>query len=79
MEITFEKYKKQIQTRLKEMDYNEDDFILIDGFVNQQLQNTLTGGIVVGGPSIPCVVVVDKTGKLHYLALKIVLPDISYE
>ena len=76
MEIAFEKYKKQIQARLKEMGYDEDGFVLIDGFVNQQLQNTLTGGIVVGGPSIP---VVDKTGKLHYLALKIVLPDISYE
>ena len=33
-------------------------FTLADGYFNQPLQNDLTGGLVIGGPSIPSVVVV---------------------
>lgn len=34
------------------------DFILADGFAREVLQDHLTGSLVVGGPSIPKVVVV---------------------
>lgn len=35
-----------------------NNFILADGFVNDLLQDNMGGGLVIGGPSIPEIVVV---------------------
>ena len=35
-----------------------NNFILADGFVNELLQETMGGGLVIGGPAIPEVVII---------------------
>jgi hypothetical protein len=52
-------------------------FTLIDGFAIQSIQ-AQSGGIVIGGNSIPMVVVVgNTTGRIYYFALKALLPALT--
>lgn len=37
---------------------NEKTFTLLDGYFNQSIQQTLTAGFIMGGPSVPSIVVV---------------------
>lgn len=51
---------------------------LIDGFVNQPLSLELSGSFVIGGPSIPMIMLVgEKSGRIYYFALKAILPEIK--
>jgi hypothetical protein len=50
---------------------------LVDGFFMQSFQDTLDG-IQLGGKSIPSIVLVGKdSGRLYFIALKALLPDIE--
>ena len=53
-------------------------FSLIRGFFMQPVQSSLSGGIVIGGPTIPVVGLVgNKSGQIYYYALKVLLPEID--
>lgn len=79
--IIFSEYKdrilKEITDRSTLLGINEPVSI-VDGFVNQPIQNELSGSIMIGGPTIPMVMLVgNKTGRVYYFALKALLPDIN--
>jgi hypothetical protein len=78
--IKFSDYKQKIidalNSRSSQLGIHEP-ITLIDGFINQPLQNELTGGFVIGGPAIPMIAVVGNSGRIYYFALKALLPDIS--
>ena len=47
------------------------EYILIDGFVNQPVYNQLSNNVVIGGPTIPMVVVANvQTGELRFFPAK---------
>ena len=49
---------------------------LIDGFINQPIQQELSGNIIIGGPTIPMIAVVGNTsGRIYYFALKALIPE----
>ena len=81
--INFEQYKQQIQLaieqRIKQKVISDSQgFILLDGFINIQLQKDMAGSIVIGGPSVPSVAVVGKSsGLIHTFALKVLIPNIQ--
>jgi predicted nucleic-acid-binding Zn-ribbon protein len=37
---------------------NEKNFTLLDGYFNQSIQQMLTPNLIIGGPSVPSIVVV---------------------
>ena len=59
--IKFSDYKQEIikalNSRPSQLGIHEPT-TLIDGFINQPLQNEFTGGLVIGGPAIPMIAVV---------------------
>jgi hypothetical protein len=51
---------------------------IIDGFVNQPLSMELSGSFVIGGPTIPMIMLIgNESGRIYYFALKAILPDIE--
>ncbi len=51
---------------------------IVDGFVNQPLSMELSGSFVIGGPSVPLVMLVgNDSGQIYYFALKAILPDVQ--
>jgi hypothetical protein len=49
---------------------------IIDGFVNQPLSMELSGSFVIGGPTIPMIMLIgDESGRIYYFALKAILPN----
>lgn len=59
---------------------NEKTFTLLEGYFNQSIQQNLTKGMVVGGPSIPSVVVVcNNCGYMsqHALGVLGLMPENS--
>jgi len=81
--INFEQYKERIQqaieSRIKQgLISDPQGFILLDGFINIQLQKEMAGAFVIGGPSVPSVAVVGKSsGLIHTFALKVLIPEIQ--
>ena len=56
----------------------ESEFLLVHGFTPLNVKSELSKIITVGGPSIPCVSIVDKkTGEIRLFALKALI-DVSY-
>jgi len=52
-------------------------FTLVDGFVMQTLQDN-PAGFVIGGKSVPMVMVVgNATGRVYYFALKALVPSVN--
>lgn len=50
---------------------------IVDGFVNQPLSMELSGSFVIGGPTVPMIMLVgEESGRIYYLALKAILPNI---
>jgi hypothetical protein len=78
--IKFEEYKQKIIAALGAKDNLgiTESVTLIDGFVNQPIQNELSGAFMVGGPAIPMIMLLgNNSGHIYYFALKAVLPDIK--
>lgn len=74
--VKFEEYKKRIsdaiQLKLKDAPIGgEKGFTLVEGFVMQPLSTEMSGNIMLGGPTIPLVVIVGNTsGRMYYFAVK---------
>jgi hypothetical protein len=49
---------------------------LATGFVNQMFSNELSNSFTLGGPTVPMVLLVGKSGQIYFFALKILLPEI---
>jgi hypothetical protein len=74
--IKFEEYKQRItdavQLKLRAVPITgENGFTLVDGFIMQPLSNEVSGNVIIGGPTIPLIVIVGNTsGRMYYFALK---------
>jgi len=81
--IVFSHIKPQLLMVLnKKEQYDElhlpEKTTIIDGFVNQPLSTELSGSFVIGGPSIPMIMLVgNESGRIYYFALKAILPSIE--
>jgi uncharacterized ParB-like nuclease family protein len=79
--IKFSDHKEAILKALKE----KKDFLkinepltLMEGFINQPICKELTGSFIVGGATIPMIVVVgNQSGKVYFFALKALLPELG--
>ena len=50
---------------------------IVDGFVNQPLSMELSGSFVIGGPTMPMIMLVgNESGRIYYFALKAILPNV---
>lgn len=51
---------------------------LVDGFVSSQFNNELSDSVLLGGPTIPMVMLIGKeSGRLYFYALKALLNNIE--
>lgn len=72
-----EKLIQKINENLPSMGLSEP-VTLVDGFFNQPVSKELSGSFIIGGPTIPMVMIVgNKTGRIYFLALKALIPDIE--
>lgn len=68
---------KSLEERLQLIGITES-VTLVDGFVNQPLNMQVTGNVVIGGPSIPMIVLVgNETGRVYFFALKAILKNLG--
>jgi hypothetical protein len=81
--IKFSKIKKDIIKSLnkklneKKLHINEK-ITLLDGFVNQVHLPNLQKEWIIGGNSIPMIILVgDESGQIYYFALKAILPKLN--
>lgn len=64
---------KELEKRLADSGISED-VTLIDGFVNQPVYMELTDSLVLGGPTIPMIMLLGKkSGRIYLFALKAIL------
>lgn len=81
--INFENYKQSIIKAIKEKleiknIKSEGGFDLIEGFFNRPIQTKIAGKIIIGGKTVPMVAIAEKkTGRMHFFALKALLPEIE--
>ncbi len=55
-------------------------FTLIEGFFNPLLPKEISKNIVLGGSSVPMIAVMENSyGRLHFFALKKLLPELFGE
>jgi hypothetical protein len=55
-----------------------EKFTLIDGFFNRLIENEIDGKIVLKGQTVPMVAVVgNQSGRVHFFAVKILLPNLE--
>lgn len=67
--------KQKIIANLKVRDLGiGEDVTLISGFINQPINRKLSNDLVVGGPTLPMVILVgNMTGRVYLFALKAIL------
>jgi hypothetical protein len=79
--IKFEDVKDQIMAALQDPSKKfgiEEEVTLFDGFVNQPVCTELSGTYMIGGPTMPMIMLIgNDSGKIHFLALKAILEDID--
>jgi hypothetical protein len=77
--IKFSDYKQKIIEALNKKGASlgvNEPVTLVDGFINQPIQNEISGSFVIGGPTIPMIMIVGKSsGRIYLFALKALLPD----
>jgi len=50
---------------------------LIDGFVNQPFSMELSNSVIIGGPTIPMVILLGDSGRIYLFAVKAILKDMD--
>jgi len=49
---------------------------LVDGFINNPLSREVSNTLMIGGPTVPMIILVgEKSGRVYPFALKVLLPD----
>lgn len=76
----FTEYREEIlnslNQKLKSQEIKiSEEVTLVDGFVMQSLQDNLHD-IELGGPAIPSIMLVGKSGQIYLFALKVILPSL---
>ena len=77
--IKFSDIKQRIESEIKarKIDFGEQ-VTLFDGFINQPFCRELSGSYVIGGPTVPMIILVgNKSGQLYFFALKALLTDLD--
>ncbi len=81
MEDFFQKHKEKISEAIKANAKDaglSGDFTLVEGLVFNDIQKDPKKLIIGGGQRIPLIAVVDNhTGRMHYFALKVLIPNIE--
>lgn len=81
--VKFDDYKERIIQALKDKGFsfydetiNSGDYFLLDNFINQPIQKEMSGNLVIGGPTLPMVAIIDRiSGEVKFIALKFIVPD----
>lgn len=72
--IKFEDYKEQIVSAIKSRSSSlgiHEPVTIVDGFTNLMINKEMTGSLVIGGPTIPAIILVGKTtGRIYTFAAK---------
>lgn len=81
--IKFEDCKERIVAELlarhEIMPYDKNGYILVEGFLEQQVLSESSDNIVLGGPSLPMIALIgESTGLVFYFSAKILLPDLEF-
>ena len=82
MTYTFEYLSDRIMAALKEkgdaLCIPEKKLDIVDSFFMQDMKDEIDGKYGFGGPTIPCVVLIGKeSGRIYYVALRYLLPDLE--
>lgn len=78
--IKFEEHKEKIIEALRARGNLgiSEPVTLVEGFVNQPIQNEISNSISIGGPSIPMVMLLgSNSGRIYYFALKVIMPSLK--
>lgn len=79
--IKFEELKPQIIAALKNLPQGtqiSEPVTLIEGFLNQPFSPELSSSFVIGGSTIPMIMLIgSNTGKIYLFALKAIVPNIG--
>lgn len=76
--LTFtDEIRQKIIANLKVRDLGiGEEVTLINGFINQPFNKKLSNDLVIGGPTIPMIILVgNTTGRVYLFALKAILND----
>jgi hypothetical protein len=74
MPVDFQTHKNEIFKALTEKGKLVGNWSILDFFVNQPIQKEISGNVIIGGPSLPLVVVMNQdTGEVKYFSLKFLL------
>jgi hypothetical protein len=80
--IKFAEIKDQIlaalETRSQKKSFGiEEKATLVEGFLNEPFSKELTNSIVIGGPTVPMIMLVgNESGKIYFFALKALVPGV---
>lgn len=75
-EIQFKDIKKDLLLELNKEPRVDESTELIDGFINQPYNMELSNNLIIGGPTIPMIMLLGKkTGKIYFFALKAILKE----
>ena len=77
--VKFEDIKQDILDALSERRSKiEEPVTLLEGFVSEPFRKEISSEFVIGGPTVPMVVLLGReSGQLYLFALKAILPDIE--
>jgi len=76
--LEFESVKPQIIQALKEPNRKitiTEPVSLVDGFVSQFYSMEMTDSIVLGGPTIPIIMLLGESGQIYFFALKALIEN----
>lgn len=79
--IKFEQVKDKILIELREraekINFSES-VTLIDGFFNEPFSKEMSDSFVLGGPTVPMIMLVgNDTGRIYFFALKAFIKDLT--
>ena len=79
--LKFEEVKSRIVSELEKRYENlgiTEEVTIIDGFVNQPFTMELSNTFMIGGTTIPMIMLVGKdSGRIYFFALKAIIKDIG--
>ena len=76
MIINFQNIQADILDAVKTKAGLVGSWTVLDSFANQFIQKEISGNVLIGGPTIPLVIVMNTlTGEIKYFSLKFLLGD----
>lgn len=70
-----DKILKEVNKRFEDMGIDEP-IELVSGFINMSVNMELTNALIIGGPTIPMIMLFGKqSGRIYFFALKALLED----